>query len=93
MFTFAVSIDCFRITTHTSRWSPLYHQFYAISGWMQLIKNATVVVFVGTESSHTAVQSQNSGSSRREFQIPLNIIIKIGDAIVGVWVVVGGIGL
>lgn len=55
---------------------------------MQLIKNATVVVCVGTESSHTAVQSQNSGSSRREFQIPLNIIIKIGDAIVGVRVVV-----
>lgn len=74
----------------------MYHRFYAISGWMQLIKNATVVVCVGTENSHTAVQSQNSGSSRRAFQILLNIITKIEDAIVGVRVVVvvvWGVGL
>lgn len=53
---------------------------------MQLIKNATVVVCAGAENNYTAVQSRNSGSSRLGFQTPLNIIIKIVDAVVGVLV-------
>lgn len=53
---------------------------------MQLIKNATLVVCAGAENNYTAVQSRNSGSSRLGFQTPLNIIIKIVDAVVGVLV-------
>lgn len=84
VFTFAVSIDCFRITAHTSCRSSLCRQFYAISGWMRLIKNATVVVGAGAENNHAPHNHGTVVLSGLAFQTPLNVITEIVNAIVGV---------